>query len=147
MLMVSNSPEYDLIYECVSSLSNHFYSSNISIVNCVVDCLETLSQVYKHELDPDRVKAARNWYSFMPTHKFYQIILQDVLAKAIDALTVHLRRPKDRGYIISKLFSCLLEWIMCIEPNIFSETDLCQLLFDVVELALYVSCNCRVQRD
>lgn len=34
---------------------NHLYWSNINIVNTAVDCLNTLAQVYKEELDSDGV--------------------------------------------------------------------------------------------
>lgn len=43
------------------------------------------------------------------------------------------------GLIISKLFSCLLEWLMTIEPEILTDTELCQLVFDVIEYAIHVS--------
>lgn len=74
----------------------------------------------------------------------YQVIVQEVLTRIIDALNVHLKyyehNSKDgRGFIISKLFSCLLEWLMVIEPMILSETELCQLVFDVIEYALHTS--------
>ncbi|KAG2213103.1 hypothetical protein INT47_011252, partial [Mucor saturninus] len=72
------------------------------------------------------------------------IIVQEILTRIIDALNVHLKQYErntkcGRGFIISKLFSCLLEWIMAIEPMILTETDLCQLVFDVVELALHIT--------
>lgn len=72
------------------------------------------------------------------------MIVQEVLTRIIDALNVHLKyyehNSKDgRGFIISKLFSCLLEWLMVIEPMILSETELCQLVFDVIEYALHTS--------
>lgn len=70
--------------------------------------------------------------------------MQEILTRIIDALNVHLKQYErntkcGRGFIISKLFSCLLEWIMAIEPIILTETDLCQLVFDVVELALHIT--------
>ena len=105
---------------------NHLYWSNISIVNTVVDCLNTLAQIYKEDLDPDGV------------------IVQEVLTRVIDALNVHLkyyeRNSRDgRGFIISKLFSCLLEWLMVIDPMILSETELCPLVFDMIEYAIHVT--------
>lgn len=70
--------------------------------------------------------------------------MQEILTRVIDSLNIHLKYYEKsskggRGFIISKLFSCLLEWIMSIEPNILTETDLCQLVFDVIELALHVT--------
>lgn len=49
---------------------------------------------------------------------------------------------KKKGFIISKLFSCLLEWLMVIDPMILSETELCQLVFDVIEYALHITSVC-----
>lgn len=43
------------------------------------------------------------------------------------------------GFIISKLFSCLLEWLMVIDPMILSETELCPLVFDVIQYAIHIS--------
>lgn len=70
--------------------------------------------------------------------------MQEVLTHIIDALNVHLKyyersSKTGRGFIISKLFSCLLDWIMSIDPIILTETDLCQLVFDVIELAIHLS--------
>ncbi|CAG8839128.1 16124_t:CDS:2, partial [Racocetra persica] len=35
-----------------------------------------------------------------------------------------------------KLFYCLLEWLMVIPTNLFTDTELCQLVFDVIDMAL-----------
>lgn len=132
-----------MIYESILAMVNHLYWSNITIVNNVVDCLNTLAQVYTEDIDPDGVRwNTHNVDAFL---KFiYQVIVQEVLTRIIDALNVHLKyyehNSKDgRGFIISKLFSCLLEWLMVIEPMILSETELCQLVFDVIEYALHTS--------
>ncbi|KAI7855415.1 hypothetical protein BDC45DRAFT_568310 [Circinella umbellata] len=125
-MLQCDNPQEEIIYEPLLAMVNHLYWSNISIVNTIVDCLNTFAQIYKEELDPDGV------------------IVQEVLTRVIDALNIHLRyyerNSRDgRGFIISKLFSCLLEWLMVIEPMILSETELCQLVFDVIEHALHVT--------
>ncbi|KAI9480932.1 MAG: hypothetical protein EXX96DRAFT_564755 [Benjaminiella poitrasii] len=125
-LLASEKPKYDIVHECILSLVNHLYWCNISIVNTVADCLNTVAQTYRDELDPEG------------------IIVQEVLTRIIDSLNMHLKyyeknSKNGRGFIISKLFSCLLEWVMSIEPMIMTETDLCQLVFDVIELALHLS--------
>src|ERR1043166_6752902 len=43
------------------------------------------------------------------------------------------------GFIIAKIFYCLLEWLMIIPPNLFTDTELCQLVFDAIELAFELS--------
>ncbi|KAL9549835.1 hypothetical protein MBANPS3_005021 [Mucor bainieri] len=125
-LLSCDTPQHDIVHECVLSLVNHLYWCNISIVNTVCDCLNTIAQVYKDKLDPEG------------------ILVQEILTRIIDSLNIHLKYYEKsakggRGFIVSKLFSCLLEWIMSIEPSILTETDLCQLVFDVIELALHVT--------
>lgn len=125
-LLSAESPQQDIILECILSLVNHLYWCSVPIVNNVADCLNTLAMVYSEQLDPEG------------------IIVQEVLTRIIDSLNVHLklydRNSKNgRGFIISKLFSCLLEWIMSIEPDILTDTDLCQIVFDVIELALHAA--------
>jgi hypothetical protein len=39
------------------------------------------------------------------------------------------------GFVVAKLFYCLLEWLMVIPSSIFTDTDLCQLVLDVIDLA------------
>ncbi|CEP09769.1 hypothetical protein [Parasitella parasitica] len=125
-LLSCDKPQYDIVHECVLSLVNHLYWCNVSIVNTVCDCLNTIAQVYKDKLDPEG------------------ILVQEILTRVIDSLKMHLKYYEKstkggRGLVISKLFSCLLEWIMSIEPMILTETDLRQLVFDVIELALHIS--------
>ncbi|KAI9252129.1 hypothetical protein BY458DRAFT_359294 [Sporodiniella umbellata] len=125
-MSISQSHKNDMVYECVSSLVNHLYWCNIAVINTVANCLSTFAQVYKVDADPEG------------------IIIQEVLTHIIDSLSAHLKfyeknTKTGREFIISKLFSCLLEWIMSIDPIIFVETDLCQLVFDVVELAIHLS--------
>ncbi|KAI8984457.1 hypothetical protein BDF20DRAFT_911553 [Mycotypha africana] len=133
-LMSNETPQYETIHECVVSLVNQLYWCSIPIVNNVADCLITMAHIYKEELDIDG------------------IIVQEILTHIIDSLNVHLNKyetttPNGRGFIISKLFSCLLEWIMAINPAIFSETDLCQLVFDVIEYALRVDSESKGQQE
>lgn len=50
------SPQQDIIHECILSLINHLYWCNMSIINTVSDCLNTIAHVYKATLDPEGVK-------------------------------------------------------------------------------------------
>lgn len=75
---------------------------------------------------------------------FLQRILQTILSKLLDALNVHLKNydktvKGGRSLIISKLFSLLVGWLMAIDPDIFTGTQLCQIVFDTVEYALNIS--------
>lgn len=49
-------PQHDLIYESILAMVNHLYWSNITIVNNVVDCLNTMAQIYTEDIDPDGVR-------------------------------------------------------------------------------------------
>ncbi|CAO3589975.1 unnamed protein product [Absidia cylindrospora] len=125
-LLSCKDPQRDIIHECILAMVNHLYWCNINIVDTVADCLVLVAHIYRESLDPGGV------------------IVQEVLTRIIDALNVHLKfyenNPKSgRGLIISKLFSCLLEWLMTIEPEILTDTELCQLVFDVIEYAIHVS--------
>jgi hypothetical protein len=73
-----------------------------------------------------------------------QRILQTILSKLLDALNVHLKNydktvKGGRSLIISKLFSLLVGWLMAIDPDIFTGTQLRQIVFDTVEYALHIS--------
>ncbi|ORZ14187.1 hypothetical protein BCR42DRAFT_393825 [Absidia repens] len=125
-LLSCKDPQRDIIHECILAMVNHLYWCNINIVNTVADCLVLVAHIYRESLDPGGV------------------IVQEVLTRIIDALNVHLKfyennQKSGRGLIISKLFSCLLEWLMTIEPEILTDTELCQLVFDVIEYAIHVS--------
>ncbi|KAG0169558.1 Ral GTPase-activating protein subunit alpha-2 [Apophysomyces sp. BC1015] len=125
-LLACQDSHRDVVHECLLSLLNHLYWCSIPVVNTAVDCLNTFAQIYNEKLDSDG------------------IIVQEVLTRIIDALNVHLKSYErnsktGRGFIISKLFSCLLEWLMAIQPEVLSDTELCQLVFDVIEYAIHVS--------
>ncbi|CAJ0823761.1 10891_t:CDS:10, partial [Entrophospora sp. SA101] len=45
------------------------------------------------------------------------------------------REENEARFIIAKLFYCLLEWIMIIPPNIFTDTELCSLVLEVIDMA------------
>ncbi|KAF7726352.1 Ral GTPase-activating protein subunit alpha-1 [Apophysomyces ossiformis] len=76
------------------------------------------------------------------------IIVQEVLTRVIDALFVHMKSYErnskaGRGLFLFKenemQLNCLLEWLMIIKPEVLSDTELCQLVFDVIEFAIHVS--------
>ncbi|KAI8073208.1 hypothetical protein BC940DRAFT_343891 [Gongronella butleri] len=126
LLAAPKNPVRSLIQECITALVNHLYWCNITVINTVVDCLVLISQIYNENLDPQGD------------------IIQEVLTRIIDALNVHLKFYKanvrsDRGVVISKLFACILEWLMTIEPDILTDTELCQLVFDVIDEAMHFS--------
>ncbi|ORX55802.1 hypothetical protein DM01DRAFT_1335187 [Hesseltinella vesiculosa] len=132
-LLATKTPQRSLIQECITVLVSHLYWCNISVINAVVDCLVLISQIYNRTLDPEGD------------------IIQEVLTRIIDALNVQLKFYKSnvrsgRGIIIAKLFTCILEWLMIIEPEILTDTELCQLVFDVIDEAMHFSAGGRAEK-
>ncbi|CAO3638558.1 unnamed protein product [Cunninghamella blakesleeana] len=125
-LLSCNDPQRSIIDECTLAMLNHLYQCNTSIINTCTDCLILVAHIYRESLDPEGA------------------IVQQVLASIIDALKKHLEIFKNssksgRGLVISKLFSCLLEWLMAIEPEILTDTELCQLVFETIQCAMNLS--------
>jgi len=119
-------PDKTIIKECFQALLDQLYWSHLPIVSAAADCLITFAQ------------NSSMWFN---NKEIYVMILQDVFANLIGALDEHITVQKatmrnGRGFIIAKLFYCLLEWLMVIPSFIFTDTDLCQLVFDVIDLAL-----------
>jgi hypothetical protein len=50
-----DSPQRDIIHECILAMVNHLYWCNINIVNTVTDCLVLVAHIYRESLDPDGV--------------------------------------------------------------------------------------------
>ncbi|CAO3607595.1 unnamed protein product [Cunninghamella echinulata] len=125
-LLSCKDSQRSIIDECILAMLNHLYQCNVSIINTVTDCLILVAHIYRESLDPEGA------------------IVQEVLTRIIDALNEHLKIFKNsskcgRGLVISKLFSCLLEWLMTIEPEIVTDTELCQLVFNTIECAMNLS--------
>ncbi|KAI7868261.1 hypothetical protein BDF14DRAFT_1881054 [Spinellus fusiger] len=125
-LLMCNEPDQKSVHESILAICNSLYWCSVSVLNTAVDCLNLIAHIYKEELDPEG------------------IIVQEVLTKVIDSLNVHLKsyernNKNGRGFIVSKLFSCLLEWVMAIEPAILSDTELYQLVFEVLGYAIHIA--------
>ncbi|KAL0079919.1 hypothetical protein F4703DRAFT_1174065 [Phycomyces blakesleeanus] len=127
-LLASTTPQPEYVHECIVAIVDHLYWSSIPVLNTAVDCLNMLAHIYREDLD------------------FQKKILQEVLTRVIDALNVHLKsyeanKQNRRGFIISKLFSCLLEWVMMADPANLSnpESELCSLVFDVIAYAIHIT--------
>ncbi|RIA87709.1 hypothetical protein C1645_776672 [Glomus cerebriforme] len=124
-LTATTWPDKTVVKECFQELLDQLYWSNISVVSAAADCL---------------IAFAQNSSMWSDNEEIYVMILQDVFANLIGALDEHITIQKattknGRGFIIAKLFYCLLEWLMAIPSSIFTDTDLCQLVFDVIDLA------------
>ncbi|KAI8993599.1 hypothetical protein BDB01DRAFT_847455 [Pilobolus umbonatus] len=125
-LLVNKSLEKEFVLECLSCLVNHLYWCIVPIVNTASDCLNSLSYIYSEEYDPE------------------QVYVVEIITGVIDALNVHLRlydqeSRNGRGFVIAKLFNCLLQWIMAVDPIVLTETPLCQMVFDVIEISFNLS--------
>ncbi|RIB08070.1 hypothetical protein C2G38_2045480 [Gigaspora rosea] len=122
-------PDKTIVKECFQAILEQLYWSHLSIVSAATDCLIAFAQNSSLWCDQDGI---------------YIMILQDVFAYLIGALNEHINLHKTsnrngRGFIIAKLFYCLLEWLMVIPTSLFTDTELCQLVFDVIDMALETS--------
>ncbi|CAB4411161.1 unnamed protein product [Rhizophagus irregularis] len=118
-------PHKTVVKECFRTMLDQLYWSQLSVVLAAADCLVTFAQ---------------NFSMWSDNEEIYIMVLQDVFANLIGALDEHITIQKatvrnGRGFIIAKLFYCLLEWLMVIPSSIFTDTDLCQLVLDVIDLA------------
>ncbi|CAI2173211.1 18255_t:CDS:10, partial [Funneliformis geosporum] len=123
--LTTTRPDKTIIKECFQAILDQLYWSHLSVVSAAADCLITFAQ---------------NSSTWSEDEEIYGMILQDVFANLIGALDEHITIQKatvrnGRGFIIAKLFYCLLEWLMVIPSTIFTGTDLGQLVFDVIDLA------------
>ncbi|CAG8550729.1 15140_t:CDS:10, partial [Acaulospora colombiana] len=117
-------PNEDVIRGCFQALLDQLYWSHLPVVTTAADCL---------------IGFAQNSSLWRNEERVYLMILQDVFGYLIGALNEHLIIQKSsprngRGFIIAKLFYCLLEWLIVIPPNLFADTELCHLVFDVIDL-------------
>ncbi|KAI9018532.1 hypothetical protein CLU79DRAFT_705818 [Phycomyces nitens] len=92
----------DLLLRLVNNGTTNVHTKEDEEVHCML--MGTLSLMTLDEL-----------LTKMSNLSLPQIILQEVLTRVIDALNMHLKayetnKQNRRGFIISKLFSCLLEW-------------------------------------
>ncbi|CAG8526097.1 24048_t:CDS:10 [Dentiscutata erythropus] len=122
-------PDKTIVKECFQAILEQLYWSHLPIVSAATDCL---------------ISFAQNSSLWCDENGIYIMILQEVFAYLIGALNEHLNLHKTssrngRGFIIAKLFYCLLEWLMVIPTNLFTDTELCQLVFDVIDMALEAS--------
>ncbi|GBB96125.1 hypothetical protein RclHR1_02690010 [Rhizophagus clarus] len=120
-LTATTWPDKTIIKECFRAMMDHLYWSHLSIVSAAADCLITFAQ---------------NFSMWSDNEEIYVMVLQDVFANLIGALDEHITIQKAtarNGRV--KLFYCLLEWLMAIPSYIFTDTDLCQLVLDVIDLA------------
>ncbi|CAI2195105.1 5398_t:CDS:10, partial [Funneliformis geosporum] len=118
-----------VIKGCFQALLDQLYWSHLPVVTAAADCLITFAQNSSLWCEDDEI---------------YFMILQDVFGNLIGALNEHIALQKTshrngRGFIIAKIFYCLLEWLMIIPSNLFTDTELCQLVFDSIEMACDVS--------
>ncbi|CAG8560446.1 13285_t:CDS:10 [Funneliformis mosseae] len=118
-----------VIKGCFQALLEQLYWSHLPVVTAAADCLITFAQ---------------NSSLWCEDEEIYFMILQDVFGNLIGALNEHIALQKashrnGRGFIIAKIFYCLLEWLMIIPSNLFTDTELCQLVFDSIEMACDIS--------
>ncbi|PKC73960.1 hypothetical protein RhiirA1_437238 [Rhizophagus irregularis] len=122
-------PDKTIIKSCLQALLEQLYWSHLPVVTVAADCLITFAHNSSLWSDNDSV---------------FFMIIQDVFGHLIGSLNEHLALQKashknGRGFIIAKIFYCLLDWLMIIPSNLFTDTELCQLVFDAIEMAFELS--------
>ncbi|KAL1925039.1 uncharacterized protein VTP21DRAFT_4693 [Calcarisporiella thermophila] len=125
MTHATSNADSKLIRECLTAVMEHLYWDILSVVEVATDCISTLVQAYRPEYDPEAS------------------IAQVVFTYLLEALHWHLNshrnsQRKRSGPIISKLFGCLLEWLMAVEPQFFNSTELSRVVLEVIDNALHV---------
>ncbi|CAG8686339.1 4544_t:CDS:10, partial [Ambispora leptoticha] len=125
------SPAKTIVKECFSALFDQLYWSHLPVVCAAADCLIVFAQNCSITWDDDGM---------------YLMVLQDLFGNLIGALNEHLNLQRGaqrngRGFIIAKLFYCLLEWLMVIPSKLFTETELYQLVFEAIDLAFEITGN------
>ncbi|KAG9294631.1 hypothetical protein G9A89_008110 [Geosiphon pyriformis] len=125
----TSSPSKNVIKQCFDALFDQLYWSHLPVVCAAADCLIVFAQNCSITWDDDGL---------------YLMMVQDVFGNLIGALNHHLNLQKGaqrngRGFILAKLFYCLLEWLMVLPPKLFTDTELYQLVFEAIDLAFDVT--------
>ncbi|CAG8473524.1 8582_t:CDS:10 [Paraglomus occultum] len=123
-------PHKSIVKECFHALVDQLYWNHLPVVAAAADCLSVFAQNNRPNQNDDA--------------KIYTSIIEVVLSNLVGALDGHLNLQRGaqrngRGFIITKLFQCLNHWLMAIPPRIFIETELYQLVFDVIGLTFEVT--------
>ncbi|CAG8562842.1 11696_t:CDS:10 [Ambispora gerdemannii] len=131
------SPAKTIVKECFSAIFDQLYWSHLPVVCAAANCLIVFAQNCGLTWDDDGM---------------YLMVLQDVFGNLIGAINEHLNLQRGaqrngRGFIIAKLFYCLLEWLMVLPPKLFTDTELYQLVFEAIDLAFEVTGHYFEQND
>ncbi|KAF9431070.1 Ral GTPase-activating protein subunit alpha-1 [Podila epigama] len=110
--------------ELLLCVLDHLYWTEASIVQSAVEVVSTLAGMYQDHED-------NGWH-----------ILEMVLSHLLSAMQEHLKSfqgESRRGTTVSSLFRCLTEWLMVIPASVFSDTDLSEWVFELIETGLSVT--------
>ncbi|KAJ3038843.1 Ral GTPase-activating protein subunit alpha-2 [Rhizophlyctis rosea] len=122
----SAKPMKEVVDDCINALMDHLTVGNVKIVNAATDGL---------------IVYARN-RAKLPY--LDNAILQGVLEKLVGALTEQLifsnadTAKEAKGQIVTRLFHCLLEWVMALPQELLSNPKVSTLVFEVIENGLNV---------
>ncbi|KAK9688049.1 hypothetical protein K7432_014541 [Basidiobolus ranarum] len=122
--LISNpNPSAALIQTCIRSILDHLYCHVYSVVIGVIDCLYTFSG-YTEQL--------RN---------IDQRIVYDIIGNLIGAIDEYIEvvdneTISETGFVVARLFYCLLEWIMYSPSEFITHSGLRQMIFVTLEKAI-----------
>ncbi|KAJ3289654.1 Ral GTPase-activating protein subunit alpha-1 [Borealophlyctis nickersoniae] len=126
-LVVCPKPVKEIVDDCINAILDHLTAGNLKVVTAAADGLTLYAQNVALLKYLDRG------------------IMESVLAKLVGALSEHLMfqhgttNKEMRGHIISRLFYCMLEWVMIMPPDLLSTPKVSHLVFEVIESALGVA--------
>ncbi|ORX82164.1 hypothetical protein K493DRAFT_92663 [Basidiobolus meristosporus CBS 931.73] len=125
-LISTPNPSISLIQTCIRTILDHMYCRVFTVAISAVECLYTFSGY------TDRLRALD------------QGLVYDIIGNLIEAINSHIRMVdtetiSETGFVVAKLFYCLLEWIMCSPSEIMSHSGLRQMIFATLERAIHLS--------
>ncbi|KNC97790.1 uncharacterized protein SPPG_06786 [Spizellomyces punctatus DAOM BR117] len=120
-------PVKEVVDDCINTLLDHLTVTNLKVVHAAADALTLFAHNYKLVNYLDKP------------------ILQGVVEKIVGALTEQmlfqhgLTSKQVRGYLVSRLLYCLLEWVMILPPDLWAVPKVAHMVFEVIENALSAS--------
>ncbi|KAJ3222533.1 Ral GTPase-activating protein subunit alpha-2 [Clydaea vesicula] len=123
--MINNQePNKEVVDDCINSLLSHLTSPSLKIMSYTTGTLCFLAE------------------NVPKLQYMEEAIIKGIIEKIVGSLNEVLMFPNDimskevRSVIVSRIFYCLLEWIMVASRAVISNTHTSQMLCDVIEYAL-----------
>lgn len=129
---LTGSPTKEIVDDCINAILSNLTTNSLKVLNCCTAALTAIAQ-----------NIARLKY-------FDQTIIKGIIEKLVGALTEVMMFLNDstsrevKSLIVSKLFYCLLEWIMIAPRDVLSTHNTAQMICEVLESALLDEHNVKI---